>query len=203
MTLAEPSAPPWMPPDGTAAAVPAGVHWDAVAVPQHVGLAATEILDRETGRRPGPIAWDTSLRAPRIYFLTSTGIGGLAWRHERILSRSSYVTLPGQTAITPPGPCWLVPPNPDDPGRLVDADLLRRALDRVRSDAAVEYRPIGGRSQRMLVTSAQLNGMACIVCGEEPLEVIPAGYAFTPPDGPSRLPWPVMACGSHGLEAEG
>lgn len=198
MTLADPSAPPWIPPDGTVDTLPAGVYWDAVVVPQTIGLTAVEILDKETERRPGPIVWDTSARAPRIYFLTPVGVGGLAWRHERILSRGSYVTLPGLTTIAPPGPCWLVPPHPDRPEQLVDASLLRRALDRVRTDAVIEYQPIGGRPQRMLVTSAQLNGMACIVCGEEPLEVVPAGFAFTPPDGSSRLPWPVVACRSHG-----
>lgn len=189
--------PRWMPADGTADAIEAGIHWDAVVTAQHVGLAALEHLDRETANRPGPIVWDPSPRQPRLYFLIPAGAGAAQWRHERHLSRSTYVTIPGATSIRPPGPHWLVPPHPDSPDALVDAALLRRALDRVRTDTAVEYRPADGRSQRMLVTAAQLNGRACIVCGAENRPLRAAGYALTPPDGPGRLPWPVVACPEH------
>jgi len=199
VNLAPPS---WMPPAGTVDAVSAGDVWDAVVVQQHIGIAALEHLDRETARRPGPIIWDPTLRAPRIYFLVPTGTDALMWRHERLLAAGAHIVIPGATTIAPPGPYWLVPPDPDAPLTLVDPALLRRALDRVRTDAAGEYCPTDGRSQRMLVTSAQLNGRACIVCGLEVEGMVAAGYVLTPPDGSARLPWPVRACPAHSDSAE-
>lgn len=191
-TLATPS---WMPSPGTADAIEAGIHWDAVVTAQHIGLAALEHLDAETNRRPGPVIWDPSPRCPRIYFLIPVGAAAL-WTHERLLSAGAYVAVPGALSIQPPGPHWLVPPHPDTPDALVNPSLLRRALDRVRTDVAVEYRPVEGRSERMLVTSAQLNGRACIVCGSAAGQLVGAGYALTPQrDG--GLPWPVQACLEH------
>jgi hypothetical protein len=196
------TTPPWMPSAGTADAIEAGIHWDAVVTAQHIGLAALERLDHETGHRPGPVVWDPCPRLPRTYFLIPAGTCPTEWRHERHLSRGTYVTIPGPTSIAPPGPHWLVPPHPDCPDSLVDAGLLRRALDRVRTDTTVEYCPTDGRAQRMLVTSAQLYGRACIICGAEDDHLVNAGYVLTPPEGTGRLPWPVVACPTHGATGE-
>lgn len=185
----------WVPPEGTVEAVAAGQFWDAVAVPQHIGLAALENLGQASMRRPGPVVRD-SPGWPRLYFLIPVA-SPLAWTHERLLTAGSFVTVPGPTTLESPGPCWIVPPDPDDPGALVDAGLLRRALDRVRTAAVAEYHPLGSAPQRMLVTLAQLHSAACIVCGAEGSAFVPAGHAVTPPSGPGQLAWALVACANH------
>ncbi|MEY9949915.1 hypothetical protein [Kitasatospora sp. GAS1066B] len=126
----------WIPPEGTVEAVAAGQFWDAVAVPQYIGLAALEILDQPSRPRLGPVIWDSSGR-PRMYFLIPLS-SPLSWTHERLLAAGSFVTVPGRTALGLPGPFWIVPPDPDDPGALVDACLLRRARDLMRTAAVAE-----------------------------------------------------------------
>ncbi|GAA1994385.1 hypothetical protein [Kitasatospora viridis] len=183
IVMADLTAPPWMPPTDTVEAVAAGAFWDAVAVPQHIGLNALEYLDRSSERRPGPIVWDSSILQPRIYFLIPVGTETTMWRHERRLSVGTYVALPGPTTVGPPGVYWLVPPSPEDPQALVDPATLRRALDRVRTETTGEYRPAGGRLQRMLVTSTQLAGGSCIICGETGRPMGAAGVVLVPADG--------------------
>ncbi|GAB2697560.1 hypothetical protein GCM10010442_14220 [Kitasatospora kifunensis] len=199
MHVMERATAPWVPLQGTVEAVAAGQFWDAVAVPQYIGLAALEYLDQAMGHRPSPVIWDSSGR-PRLYFLIPVG-SPLAWTHERLLTAGSFVAVPGPTTLEPPGPYWIVPPDPDDPGALGDAGLLRRALDQVRTAAAAEYHPGDGVPQRMLVTLAQLHAEACIVCGATGGAFVPAGHAVTPPTGPGRLAWAVAACPDHAGEA--
>lgn len=189
----------WIPPHKTVEAVAAGQFWDAVAVPQHIGLAALEWLDETTAHRPGPIIWDTSSR-PRLYFLIPVG-ADQSWQHERLLTTGSYVAVPGPTTLEPPGPYWIAPPDPDEPDALVDAGMLRRALDRVRTAAVAEYHPRNGAAQRMLVTVAQMQASACIVCGLEGQTLVEAGHAMTPPLGPGQLVWAVAACPEHAGES--
>ncbi|MDH6121427.1 hypothetical protein ABH930_006910 [Kitasatospora sp. GAS204A] len=189
----------WIPPEGTVEAVAAGQFWDAVAVPQYIGLAALEILDQPSRPRLGPVIWDSSGR-PRMYFLIPLS-SPLSWTHERLLAAGSFVTVPGRTTLGLPGPFWIVPPDPDDPGALVDACLLRRALDRMRTAAVAEYHPEGSAPQRMLVTLAQLHAAACIVCGAEGSVFVPASHAVTPPSGPGQLAWAVVACAEYAAVA--
>lgn len=111
------------------------------------------------------------------------------------------MALPGATTLEPPGPYWIAPPDSDHPGRLVDATLLRRALDRVRTSAVAEFQPTDGPPQRMLVTSAQLRGRACIVCGREDGVLAHGGYALTPPKGQEQLRWAVATCADHTEDA--
>jgi len=128
--------PPWMPRENTCACLPAGRWWDAIAVPQQQGLGALEILDRESGRAPGPVIWDPSARQPRLYFLTAAGTAE-AWELDGSapFGSSTFVVVPGPTTIEPPGVHWLVPPDPDEPGALVDAAALREALLRAAGGA--------------------------------------------------------------------
>lgn len=67
-----------------------------------------------------------------------------------------------------------------------------------------EYEPDAGDVRQIQVTSAQLHGRACVVCGSELDGLVDAGFAYTPaelvyasaePDG--RLRWPVKACPQH------
>jgi hypothetical protein len=118
-----------MPPDNTISAVQAGRWWDAIVVPQQRGLDALEVLDHETGRDPGPVAWDQNSMSPRLYFLVPLGTAD-GWRvaGTQALGETAYVGLPGWTTIEPPGLFWLCPPDPDGPDGLVDAGALRRAL---------------------------------------------------------------------------
>lgn len=129
--------PVWMPQPNTCACLPAGRWWDAIVVPQLAGLDALEILDHETGRAPGPVVWDINTVRPRLYFLVPAGtadtwdLGG-----TESFGQSTFIVLPGPTTIEPPGIHWLVPPDPDDPEALVDAEGLARALRAVLAVAS-------------------------------------------------------------------
>lgn len=137
MRATGPIRPVWMPPDNTISAVEAGRWWDAIVVPQQRGLDVLEILDRETGRAPGPVVWDQNQASPRLYFLVPAGTAS-GWRVEgtQALGVATYVGLPGWTSIEPPGLFWLSPPDPDDIAALVDPVRLLAAFQRLREAAA-------------------------------------------------------------------
>ena len=121
--------PVWMPAPNTAVCLPAGHWWDAIVVPQLAGLDALEILDHESGRAPGPVLWEPAAQLPRLYFLVAPGASEHWNAPDTIaLGVSTFVVVPGPTAIEPPGVHWLVPPDPDEPDALVDAQALREAL---------------------------------------------------------------------------
>ncbi|PBC77580.1 hypothetical protein BX265_2331 [Streptomyces sp. TLI_235] len=189
-----PHLPAWLPEDDTVAVVPAGVHWDAVAVAQHVGIAALSVLDARTGRQPGPVIWCVD-RYPRLYFLVAAGSvldvdDGAPVRH---LQAACFVAVPGPTKVGPPGPYWLAPPDPDQPGALVDAGLLSRALRHVRGSNWYEWQPPVGGLQQLLMNDAQVHGRACVVCGGSEVELAPAGHAYLLLGG-GRLGYAVVAC---------
>ncbi|WP_377271944.1 hypothetical protein [Peterkaempfera sp. SMS 1(5)a] len=122
---------------GTISAVGAGRHWDAVVVPQPLGLAVLEALDQATDHQPGPVVWDPLGRNPRLYFLIPTGsVMCEGFPGATVLSVAAFVGLPGPTTIEPPGPHWVAPPDPDDPDRLVDAELLHGLLAAVVAEPA-------------------------------------------------------------------
>lgn len=137
MRATGPIRPVWMPPENTISVVEAGHWWDAIVVPQQRGLDVLEVLDHETGHAPGPVAWDQNSMAPRLYFLVAAGTTA-TWQMAgtQALGDGTYVGLPGWTTIEPPGLFWLCPPDPDDIEALVDAALLRDALQRFEGAAA-------------------------------------------------------------------
>lgn len=137
MRATGPIRPAWMPEDNTISVVPAGRWWDAIVVPQQRGIDALKVLDLQTGRRPGPVVWDQNSMAPRLYFLVPLGTSE-NWRvaGTQALGAGTYVGLPGWTTIEPPGLFWLCPPDPDEPTLLVDAEVLRTALDQIPEAAA-------------------------------------------------------------------
>jgi len=128
--------PIWMPQPNTCAALPAGRWWDAIVVPQLPGLDALEVLDHESGRAPGPVIWEPHARVPRLYFLVAAGVAD-AWSAPgtQALGDACFVVVPGPTSIEPPGVHWLVPPDPDEPEALVDADRLAEVLSAVQTTA--------------------------------------------------------------------
>lgn len=155
--------PLWAPPLHTVAPVEAGVHWDAVAVGQELGLAVLALLDQETRSQPGPVIWDT--RSFRCYFLvppdTLSAAGPLF--EGRLLSRGTWVAVPGLDLVDPIGVCWLAPPAPNAPEGLVDPLRLTAALHHAATAQWV-IRDSGGRDEEILANADQLAGRACIVC---------------------------------------
>jgi hypothetical protein len=125
--------PSWMPEPGTLQALRAGIWWDAVVVPQLLGLDALEVMAHADTRAPGPVIWDYGLVHPVLYFLVPVGtaatwsVGG-----TETLGEAAFIGVPGATTIEPPGPHWLCPPDPDAPESLVDAERLAEALRAVQ-----------------------------------------------------------------------
>lgn len=127
--MSTPMAPAWMPPPCAVDVYPAGRDWDAIVVPQSLGLDALMVLDHGTPESPGPVIWDTGQGLPRLYFLVAAGTAE-AWcvAGTRACGKGSFVVVPGSSALMPPGPHWLCLPDPDAPDHLVDAEALRAAL---------------------------------------------------------------------------
>ncbi len=120
---------PWMPPPNTIRMCEVGRWWDAVVIPQTLGLDVLEVLDHKTGRTPGPVIWDQNPPRPRLYFLVPVGTSD-AWdaAGAEALGPTTFVGVPGPTTLDPPGPHWLCPPDPDSPKSLVDAEALAAAI---------------------------------------------------------------------------
>lgn len=129
------TSPAWMPPHGTLRAIQAGTWWDAIVLPQHLGLDALEVLDRLTGRRPGPVIWDPMGPRERLYFLVPVGTAETWDGPGEALGRTTFVVVPGVATLEPPTPHWLCPPDPDDPGGLVDAAALAAVLRQFTEEA--------------------------------------------------------------------
>ncbi|WP_051814139.1 hypothetical protein [Kitasatospora sp. MBT63] len=185
--------PGWMPPDDTVVPVAAGADWDAVRVAQHIGLAALALIDAETGHSPGPVIRDAS-REPRLYFLVAAGTGPGAFEEPaQLLGVGHHLAVPGAAVLHPPGPYWLVPPDPDHPECFVDVQLLARTLRQVRGASWVEWEPPGGMLHQILVNTAQLHGRACVVCRTVKVDLVPAGHVYAIV-GKGRLGYPVTAC---------
>lgn len=129
MTDTRVAGPPWMPPAGTIALLPAAEWWDAVVVPELRGLDALAILDHVTDRAPGPVIWEPLALVPRLYFLVPKGTAD-GWDLPGTISLGAacFIGIPGTGVIEPPSVHWLVPPDPDDPEGLVNPDALRAAL---------------------------------------------------------------------------
>lgn len=127
--MTSPTQPVWLPRVNTCAATPAGRWWDAIVVPQPLGLAAFALMTPPGAEPPGPVVWEPSRVRPRLYFLVPLGTaehwdtpGGTA------LGRTTFVVLPGPTSTEPPGVHWLSAPRPGRPDLLVDPATLDAAL---------------------------------------------------------------------------
>lgn len=123
----------WLPRDGQRSAIPAGVWWDAIRVPQSAGKRALEVLRGESGR-PGPVIADPEGAKPCLYFLVPAGTAE-RWGTPgtRALGRNCFLVVPGGDRTQGPGPHWAVLP---DPGCcLTDSDALREAITSVTPDA--------------------------------------------------------------------
>lgn len=59
-----------------------------------------------------------------------------------------------------------------------------------------EYEPPEGERRNIQVSSEQLNGRACIVCGSHLDGLMDAGWVFTKA-GDDLLPWRAKACPRH------
>lgn len=109
----------WLPIGSTIEAVPAGVFWNAVAVPSALGHRLLAQLGEYTGAVIEDVAAET------LYWLIPPGTGTL-WDLPGIavLSRNSWVGVPGPDASHR---CrWRV--SVDDAGPLTEPDALRTAL---------------------------------------------------------------------------
>lgn len=122
------TSPAWMPPADTLRTIQAGTWWDAIVLPQGLGLDALEILDAATGRKPGPVIWDPLGPRERLYFLVPTGTAESWEGPGEPLGRTTFVVVPGVSALEPPMPHWLCPPDPDAPNALVDPLALAAIL---------------------------------------------------------------------------
>ncbi|MEU6234401.1 hypothetical protein [Kitasatospora sp. NPDC047058] len=171
--------PLWLPPYDTVHAIQAGIHWDAICLPQQVGLATLAVLDI-TPPGPGPTIWDTR-RDPRLYLLTPvTDRPDLTGTPGRHLTHGSHLAVPGPELLTPPGLHWIVPPTPDALNRLNDLATVVNAIRRALGASWVTHRIPGQPDREILATHSQIHGTACINCSTDGTTLRPAGHVYTP-----------------------
>ncbi|MFE0464294.1 hypothetical protein ACFW1A_34075 [Kitasatospora sp. NPDC058965] len=73
------------------------------------------------------------------------------------------------------------------------SDLTSHQLTAAQSPIPIDYHPIGGAAQQLLVSGEQLHANACLYCGTEQ-QLHTAGHAYTHSGG---LAWVVVACAAH------
>ncbi|MFI9272878.1 hypothetical protein ACIGXM_19450 [Kitasatospora sp. NPDC052896] len=73
------------------------------------------------------------------------------------------------------------------------SDLTSHQLTAARPPIAIDYHPIDGPAQQLLVSGEQLHANACLYCGSEQ-QLHTAGHAYTHSGG---LGWVVVACAAH------
>ncbi|MEY9848731.1 hypothetical protein ABH940_005835 [Streptacidiphilus sp. BW17] len=76
-------------------------------------------------------------------------------------------------------------------------------MNATQGPVPAEYEPIAGPPGRIELTSAQLHGRACVVCGSERDSLTAAGHAYTCTGDGGRLGWPVKACARHVRRLDG
>jgi hypothetical protein len=104
----------------------AGHDWDALRIPSALGVCLWRKLASDPGTRGrlGPIV--VSERSQATYWFIPTGTSDTAWpRYARLLTRGSWLLLPGQTA-DPRCARWLH--QLDRPGQFTEAVWLAAAL---------------------------------------------------------------------------
>ena len=115
-------------------ATSAGVVWDAVRIPEAIGIALYEQLaaDSQTAHRLGPIV--ISARSRATYWLIPTGSGSPDWLPGcRLLSSGSVLVLPAPT-LDRRTARWLH--RPEHPEQLTPAVWLAAALNDYALEAA-------------------------------------------------------------------
>ncbi|PYC69795.1 hypothetical protein C7C46_27935 [Streptomyces tateyamensis] len=73
------------------------------------------------------------------------------------------------------------------------SDLTSHQLTAARAAIPIDYHPIEGPTQQLLVSGEQLHANACLYCGTEQ-QLHTAGHAYTHSSG---LAWVVVACAAH------
>ncbi|MGF1429909.1 hypothetical protein [Kitasatospora sp. LaBMicrA B282] len=74
------------------------------------------------------------------------------------------------------------------------SDLTFHQLTAARPPIPIDYHPIDGPAQHLLVSGEQLHANACLYCGTDQQELHTAGHAYTHTGG---LAWVVVACAAH------
>ncbi|WP_035796562.1 hypothetical protein [Kitasatospora mediocidica] len=74
------------------------------------------------------------------------------------------------------------------------SDLTFHQLTAARPPIAIDYHPIEGPAQQLLVSGEQLHANACLHCGTDQQQLLTAGHAYTHAGG---LAWVVVACAAH------
>ncbi|WP_327066073.1 hypothetical protein OG500_09480 [Kitasatospora sp. NBC_01250] len=74
------------------------------------------------------------------------------------------------------------------------SDLTPHQLTAARPPIAIDYHPIDGPAQQLLVSGEQLHADACLYCGTDQQQLHTAGHAYTHSGG---LAWVVVACAAH------
>ncbi len=137
------------------ALTPAGTYWDAVRLPRELGLQTMTYVSGSVGAvLMGP-------PARGMYFLVPPGTTG-SWDvpQTSALSSASYVALPPDYRIRPPGPYWLLSPQ---------RGLLHTRTDELRAaiETALGLRPAAPdrvRPDLAQLTQGQIDGSHCAAC---------------------------------------
>ncbi|WP_329569810.1 hypothetical protein [Kitasatospora sp. NBC_01266] len=74
------------------------------------------------------------------------------------------------------------------------SDLTSHQLTAARPPIPIDYHPIDGPAQQLLVSGEQLHANACLYCGTDQQQLHTAGHAYTHSGG---LAWVVVACAAH------
>ncbi|MCX4745496.1 hypothetical protein OG455_08165 [Kitasatospora sp. NBC_01287] len=74
------------------------------------------------------------------------------------------------------------------------SDLTTHQLTAARPPIPIDYHPIDGPAQQLLVSGEQLHADACLYCGTDQQQLHTAGHAYTHSGG---LAWVVVACAAH------
>ncbi|WP_053750434.1 hypothetical protein [Streptomyces sp. MMG1533] len=138
------------------ALTPAGRYWDAVRLPRDLGFQTMTFVSGSVGAvLMGP-------PARGMYFLVPPRTTG-SWDVPRTsaLSSSSYVALPPEHRVRPPGPYWLLSPQ---------RGLLHTRTDELRTavETALGLRPVTPdcvQPNLPKLTLAQVEGSHCSLCG--------------------------------------
>ncbi|MGP3769769.1 hypothetical protein ACTWJ8_02960 [Streptomyces sp. SDT5-1] len=116
----------WAPEEG-AQAIRSGIWWEAVRVPEVLGVNVVRAFRTFSPARLGPVIADLDMKVPSVYFLMPLDTAA-TWDApaSRGLGHHSYIVVPALATTSPPGPYWLV--RPQDVTGLTDPRALLRFL---------------------------------------------------------------------------
>jgi hypothetical protein len=127
--------PPWLPPEHSIAARPAGQWWDAIVIDGPAGWSTLIYLAELAPAGTGPVLCEAVGSRLRITFLVSPG-SAATWDEPATmaLGPATYITIPGDlSGDDSTGLYWVAPPGEPEH---VDPDLLRQALAATRDHAS-------------------------------------------------------------------